>query len=100
MRTRRRTLIPSHVEFGASTAGHCSVCHRPFELQIGGAETLSAANERLRGMFDAHVCDEDSSQAALRLARGQLSTSSPPQPLLHCQKISYFKRTARGSSLS
>ena len=57
--TRRRTLIPSKVEYGTPTAGRCSVCHRPFEIQIGGTESLSKAHERLLRMFDEHVCDED-----------------------------------------
>jgi hypothetical protein len=67
MRSRRRTLIAYKVEYGTPTAGRCSVCYRVFEVELGAAEALSAANERLRALFDAHVCDEDSSVATLRI---------------------------------
>ncbi len=69
MRSRRRTLIPYKVEYGTPTAGRCSVCCRPFEVELGGAEALSAANERLRAMFNAHMCNEDMSLAAPPVVR-------------------------------
>lgn len=67
--SRRRRLIPSRVEYGTPTAGGCSVCRRPFEVQIGTHEALSEANERLMAAFQAHICDEDANQAAARTVR-------------------------------
>ncbi len=69
MKTRRRTLIPSNVEYGTPTAGRCSVCHRSFEIELGTHEALSAAKERLLAMFNEHVCNEDANQAAARIVR-------------------------------
>jgi hypothetical protein len=66
--SRRRVLIASKVEFGTTTAGRCSACDRPFEVTLGTLP-LSEARERLIAMFDAHTCDEDSSQAAFRVVR-------------------------------
>jgi hypothetical protein len=66
---RRRRLIVSNVEFGTTTAGRCSVCHRPFEIELGPSEALSEAKERLMVLFEAHVCNEDANQAAARIVR-------------------------------
>lgn len=68
-RSRRRTLIPSKVEYGTIFGGGCSVCHRPFEVVVGGTESLSQAHERLLRAFNEHVCDEDANQAAARIVR-------------------------------
>ena len=46
-----------------------SRCHRPFEVQIGSKEALSAGNERLMQQFAAHACGEDANQAAVRIVR-------------------------------
>jgi hypothetical protein len=67
MKTRRRRLIVSSVQYGTPTAGHCSVCNRPFEVELRGAEALSGTTERLVALFEQHVCDEDFSQSAPRV---------------------------------
>ncbi len=69
MTPRKRRLIVSKIEYGTTTAGRCSVCHRPFEVELGGKEVLSEAKERLMALFEQHVCDEDFSQAAARIVR-------------------------------
>ena len=62
-------MIVSRIEYGTPMAGRCSVCHRPFEVELGKEEPLSVAKERLNALFGQHVCDEDSSLAALRAVR-------------------------------
>lgn len=69
MKSRRRRLILSKVEYGAPVGGRCSVCHRPFEVALGNSDSLDSAHQRLADLFDAHTCDEDSSLAALRVVR-------------------------------
>ncbi len=69
MKARRHRMIVSRIEYGAPMAGHCSVCHRPFEVELSASETLSEAKERLNTLFEQHVCQEDSSQVALRVMR-------------------------------
>jgi hypothetical protein len=63
MRTRRRKLIVSRIEYGAITAGRCSACHRTFEIELGPDEALSEARERLQAIFDDHVCNKEADQA-------------------------------------
>ena len=67
--TARRKFIASKVLYGTTVAGRCSVCHRPFEVELGEKEALSAANERLMAQFNKHVCNEDVNQAAARIMR-------------------------------
>ncbi len=62
MKSRRRRLIFSKVEFGAPVAARCSVCHRPFDVELADKEPLSAAHHKLAEMFDSHTCDENASQ--------------------------------------
>jgi len=69
MRTRRRKLIVSRVEYGAITAGRCSVCHRSFEVELGPDEALSDAGERLQAIFDHHVCSQEANQANARIVQ-------------------------------
>jgi hypothetical protein len=64
MKSRRRRLIFSKVEYGAPVAARCSVCHRPFEVELGDKEPLSAAHEKLAELFDSHTCDEVPSHPA------------------------------------
>jgi hypothetical protein len=68
-RSHRRVLIVSSITYGAVVGGRCSICHRPFEVAPGKTESLSAIRERLNGLFEAHTCDEDISQAASRVVR-------------------------------
>ncbi len=67
MKSRRRRLIVSKVEYGAPVAARCSVCHSPIEVELGDKEPLSAAHEKLAAKFDSHICDEASSRSAQRV---------------------------------
>ena len=58
MKTRRRRMIVSRVEYGAPIAGSCSVCHLAFEVELPSDKALSEARERLNALFEVHVCDE------------------------------------------
>jgi hypothetical protein len=71
----RRVLIVSSITYGAVVGGRCSICHRPFEAIPGKTESLSAIRERLNGLFEAHTCDEDVSQAASAVV--QKATDKP-----------------------
>lgn len=47
---------------GWMIAGQCSVCHRPFEVDYTIEDSLSVVEEKLKAMFDAHICGEDGNQ--------------------------------------
>ena len=68
MKTRRRKPIVSNVLYGTPTAGRCSVCQRPFEVEIGKSEPLNHANERLVALFERHARNEDANQAGAEVA--------------------------------
>jgi hypothetical protein len=69
MKSSTRRLIFSNVTCGAPVAGHCSVCHRPFEIAFDDKMTLGEAHDRLAEMFNVHVCNEEVNQAAARIVR-------------------------------
>ena len=64
MKLRRRTLIATKVRYGARVAGRCSVCHRPFEIDLNEHSSLDNANQKLAAIFEEHTCEEDMNQPA------------------------------------
>jgi hypothetical protein len=58
MKALKRKLIVSRVQYGTPVGGRCSVCLKPFEVELGDAEALSEAKERLMALFEQHVCSE------------------------------------------
>ena len=83
MKTRRRKLIVAKVLYGTPTAGRCSVCQRPFDVEIGKSEPLSHANERLVALFEQHVCNEDANRADAEVAGEAKPNVSPSSPKLN-----------------
>jgi hypothetical protein len=69
MKARKRNLVILKVEHGTAMGGRCSVCHRPFEVELGNSGAVSQAKANLWALFEQHACDEDFSQAALRVVR-------------------------------
>jgi hypothetical protein len=69
MTSRSRKFDVSKLQNGIPLGGRCSVCHRPFEVELRENEALIAAHDRLVVMFNQHVCDEDANQAAARIVR-------------------------------
>jgi hypothetical protein len=59
----RRRLIISRVQYGMPVGGVCSVCRQGFDVDLGDAEALSEAKERLMAVFERHQCTEPAKQS-------------------------------------
>jgi hypothetical protein len=98
-----RALMATHLEGGFAVSGRCSRCHRPFDSKPSPSPII--ANRELLAAFEQHVCDEDSGQAALRVARShrrQVGAHFSLRCINSCmaKKCSYLSSTASGLSLS
>jgi enhancing lycopene biosynthesis protein 2 len=65
--TKVRRLIPTRYANALVVEGRCSVCHRPFDSPLEKI-AIDASNQVVRD-FDAHICNEDVSQAAAGIVR-------------------------------
>lgn len=70
-KSKERRLIPTKFVRGVPAAGRCSVCHRPFEVQVPSDSLESLGNSRhwLLVDFGSHTCDDAFSQTALHIVR-------------------------------
>jgi hypothetical protein len=55
---------------GGTMIARCSICKRPFRAIPKIGEKTEGTALRIRAEFDAHVCDEEASQAVARMMRG------------------------------
>jgi hypothetical protein len=74
MKTLRRKLIVSSVQYGTPVGGRCSVCHKRIDVELGDSEVLSEAQERLLALFEEHVCSEPSGYLAPQLVHREQVT--------------------------
>jgi hypothetical protein len=69
MKTLRRSLIVSKVEYGIATAGRCSVCPGVPLRSGGGVRGAKRGQRETGGPIRPKVCDKGFSQAAARIVR-------------------------------
>jgi len=66
MQALRPKMIIYRVRYGTPVGGRCSVCHRTFDVELGPAEALSEAKERLIALFEQHMCSEPAQLMSLQ----------------------------------
>jgi len=64
----QRRLVPTKFVQDIPVAGRCSICHRPFEVNVPSdtLEELLAGRHRLLNVFEKHTCDVNQAAAADR----------------------------------